>query len=623
MGRFRELPSRPRESLFLPLAVSKYAEIRLNIRGLRRFFSILFPFVLAKLPSLASATLVIAFFIVSGARAQQTSSDDGVQQNQPLFLQAEKLVGNQTEAGLVRELSGNVVLTQGNVTVTCRRAVHYVERNRADLFGNVVMTQGAVTMKAAEAIYDGAARQIFGSGGVSLVDCNSVLTARSGIYSITQKIARFFRQVRIDNDSLLIYCDTLEHRRINQESYATGNVVAVSKKSSVVLHGDSLAHFPAERYTRLARRPLSPQPMVSQIDTVFTDGGAPDSIASNARQMSAKKADNRAFGDNRRFRLDTLCIAGDVLEAFRSDGELYRATGEVQTTRRNFAGRSARADYEKILHRIRLLPYIVISEQTAATLHSSAATIVYSSTTANIRSRRVDVAKDANVSSLGASSEVSSEDSAKRISDDANASFGASSNARGVSSSRPRVWLDSTQLRSADSIIAFIKDKRLERLQAFGGAFAATKNDTARQDRIDQLAGEAISITLERDTVQSIVAEEKAFNVYFVLSEAENAAQEPDGAVRNAADTIKILFSGGKVETIIWRGKVEGEYTPEHIAQKQLDALKLPGFEWMEDKPVLQRKPVPAESRFPRQTAKTDGRAQDSKRERKRELKSD
>jgi lipopolysaccharide export system protein LptA len=613
MGRFRELPSRPRESLFLPLAVSKYAEIRLNIRGLRRFFSILFPFVLAKLPSLASATLVIAFFIVSGARAQQTSSDDGIQQNQPLFLQAEKLVGNQTEAGLVRELSGNVVLTQGNVTVTCRRAVHYVERNRADLFGNVVMTQGAATMKAAEAIYDGAARQIFGSGGVSLVDSNSVLTARAGIYSTTQKIARFFRQVRIDNDSLLIYCDTLEHRRASQESYATGNVVAVSKKSSAVLHGDSLAHFPAERYTRLSRRPLFPQPMVSQIDTVFTDGEAPDSTTFNAQQTSATKADNR------RFRLDTLCIAGDVLEAFRSDGELYRATGEVQTTRRNFAGRAARADYEKTLHRIRLLPYIVLSEQTVATLRSSAATIVYSSTTANIRSRGVDVVKAANVSSLGASSEGS----AKLISDDGDASLGASSNARGVSSSRPRVWLDSTQLRSADSIIAFIKDKRLERLQAFGGAFAATKNDTARQDRIDQLAGEAISITLERDTVQSIVAEEKAFNVYFVLSETENAAQAPDGAVRNAADTIKILFSGGEVETIIWRGKVEGEYTPEHIAQKQLDALKLPGFEWMEDKPALQRKPVPAESRSPRQTAKTDGRAQDSKRERKRELKSD
>lgn len=497
---------------------------------------------------------VIALFMsVESASGQET---DDVQPNQPLFLQAEKLIGNATPNGFVRELIGNVVLTQGAVTITCNRAVHYIEQNRADMFGNVVMKQGTVTMKAAQGTYDGFSRQISGSGGVTLLDRNSTLAAREGMYSAATKIARFYRTVNIENDSLIISCDTLEYHRATQNSYASGKAVAVSKVSSAYLQGDSLVNIPSKHYSRITSYRNSAQPMVSQIDTVDDDKSnrpfQQSSQKKNSSKISAKKqAATSATVEIPEKRLDTLCITGNLLEAFRSDSnEVYLATGNVQMTRRQLAGRADIGVYEKTLNRIRLLPN--------SALPTTAATATTGSTVQS-EIQQADTQKEASVQKNSVSA-----------------------------SERPRLWLDSTQLRS-DSLVVLLEEKRLERIDAYGNAFAASKNDTAHQDRIDQLAGENIIISIRRDTMRSVVAEGKAFNLYFGSSDNDDGTKQPDGAVRNAADTIKILFAKGEIDTIVWRGKVEGEYIPEHIVRKQLQTLRLKGFAWMNDKPILER----------------------------------
>ncbi len=513
----------------------------------------------------AAAFAIVCLFVYSAHQTALAQEADDVQPNQPLFLQAEKLIGNATASGFVRELIGNVVLTQGAVTITCNRAVHYIEQNRADMFGNVILKQGTVTMKAAQGSYDGFARQISGSGGVTLLDRNSTLTAREGWYSAANKIARFFRTVSIENDSLIIFCDTLEYHRATQNSYASGKASAISKVSSALLQADSLINIPSQRYSRMTSYPNNPPPMVSQIDTV--EGDKPErsfqqspkqpsertSAKKNTTALPAKKqASTSATAQIPEKRLDTLCITGNLLEAFRLDtSEVYRATGNVQMTRRQLAGRANLGVYEKTFNRIRLLPDDV-SITTSATITPQE---TGSQETNNQESTAQEPSKQA---------------------------------VKQPQNERPRLWLDSTQLR-ADSIIVLLEGKRLERITANGNAFAASKNDSAHQDRIDQLQGENIIISIQRDTMRSVVAEGKAFNLYFGSSDNADGTKQPDGAVRNAADTIKILFDKGEIETIVWRGKVEGEYIPEHITRKQLSTLRLRGFAWMTDRPVLER----------------------------------
>lgn len=530
-------------------------------------------------------TWIFLLLCLSNAQNLIAQGTDDVQSNQPLFLQAEKLIGNATPNGFVRELIGNVVLTQGSVNITCNRAVHYVEQNRADLFGNVILKQGGVTMKAAQATYNGFSRQISGSGGVTLVDSNSTLTAREGWYSTVSKIARFFRAVSIENDSLLITCDTLEHHRISQNSYATGNASAASRRSTALLQGDSLVHIPADKYTRLMRRQGGKvPPMVSQIDTVETGKQERTSQNTSNKKSSVKTSQKKqsstiASIEVPEKRLDTLCITGNVLEAFRSDSsEVYHATGDVQLNRRQLAGRSDLGIYEKTQNRIRLLPLVGLNNTTTSATRLESTATVQTSTQALTPQA---------IPQQAITKSIMTELNTKATIQNTKATIQTISEAS--PSERPRLWLDSTQLR-ADSILIVLEGKRLERINALGNAFSATKNDSAQADRIDQLQGENIIISLRRDTLRSILAEGKAFSLYFASSENDNGESEPDGAVKNAADTVKILFTDGNIETIVWRGKVEGEYIPEHIARKQLQTLRLKGFAWMNDRPRLERR---------------------------------
>lgn len=486
--------------------------------------------------------LALLLFIVAEGSYAQTTPSIQPEQGEPLILQhADSLIGSMTPQGFVRELIGNVVLLQNAATVTCHKAIHFMALNKAELMGNVVLTQGTVIMKAPRGVYDGVTRTIFGNQGVWLQDRKYTLMAREGVYSTETKIARFYQQVVIESDSLIIYADELEYHRETQNSYATGSVAVVGKFSSAYLQGDSLVHIPQQHYTRVSivfpsttasiqrstMQTLSRQPMVSQIDTVMLDSvqhsdakqpkipeASPKSRAK--RHNSGEAIDTLAI---RRFRLDTLCIVGNILEAFRADTkELYVATGIVKLTRgrgaNSFAAKAEKAEYDK--------PNNIIKMQT-----------------------------------------------------------------------NPVLWLDSTQIRG-DSLTITIRDKRLERVIAYQHAMAATKADSSFPDRIDQLSGEQIVIHSERDTLRTIAAFGKAFNVYFLYTNEKNDSLQkkiPDGAARNAADSIMIMFEQGEPSSIIWLGKIEGEAIPEHLVEKKITDAYLKGFVWFTDRPHLRRLP--------------------------------
>ncbi|MCS6808580.1 MAG: OstA-like protein [Bacteroidota bacterium] len=473
--------------------------------------------------TLYTCAILVVWTLSTPLHAYGQTTDD----TQPLLLQADKLTGTMTSNGFVRELIGNVVLTHGTVIITCYRAVHYVEQHRAELFGNVILKQGDVLMKAAQAVYDGFSRSISGKGGVFLRDSATTLSAREGWYSTVSRVARFLQSVTIDNDSLRITCDTLEHHRSTQATYATGSVQASSKRSSAMLEGDSLVHLPTERYTRLtALPPYTSQPIVSQIDTI-------ELRPTPERRHSSSTTSN--------IRFDTLCIAGNILEAFRTDSsELYQARGNVQLSRRRLAGRAEHVVYERTSSRIRLLPPDSVTVATTSTHH------------------------------LNTTKELSHSTHTY---------------------TRPRLWLDSTQLY-ADSMLVILASKRIKSIDAYHRALVAMQADSLYPERIHQLQGDWIRISLENDTIRSILAAGKAFSLYFVFSDSNTTqhASEPDGAVRNAADTICILVDGGTIDKILWRGNVEGEYIPEHIVYKQVGTLRLEGFAWMTDRPYLERR---------------------------------
>lgn len=405
--------------------------------------------------------------------------------SEPIVLKyADSLLGTSDASGMVRRLKGNVQFVQGNVTVTCNQAIQYLDANKVELIGNVVITQETVTLRTAQGEYDGNTKIATGQSGVTLTDRDTKLQAHRGSYSTASRIANFYSNVEVENDSLLIYSDTLEYHRDTQNSFANGRVFARGKYSDTRLTGDSLSNFPARHYIRVA----GGSPLFCQIDTVRKVQPYTDTTAAAGTVILA---------------FDTLCIAGDVLEALRDDGnERYIATGNVHMTRGALASRSSNGIYNHTHENIQL-------------------------------------------------------------------------------TGTPIIWMDSTQLR-ADSIAITLHERALERIAAYGEAFAATRGDSAQTDRIDQLTGDSIFVMVTQDTLRRIRAESKAFSLYFLYTEGQ-----PDGASRSSADAITIDLAEGTADNVHWTGKVDGEFLPETVLATNIQSYHLRGFQWLTNRPFL------------------------------------
>lgn len=263
-----------------------------------------------------------------------------VKKSDPIELKyADSLIGKTLPTGFVREVIGHCKFVQGNVTVTCDHAIEYPEQNYVELLGNVVLVQETVRFSAPIGTYNGNTHLAFGKNGIKLTDRDMKLTALSGTYSTETRVSDFFKQVTVENDSLLMYCDTLHYERETENSFAHGRVFTMSKFSNSVMRGDSLTTISGSHYSRMT----GGFPMLCNVDT------------SKKATDSLEKTDS-LIKNSAKIKLDTLCISADTLEAFRiPDNEKYIAKNKVKITRGSMSARCGYAIFYKNRDTIRLL----------------------------------------------------------------------------------------------------------------------------------------------------------------------------------------------------------------------------------------------------------------------------
>ncbi len=143
---------------------------------------------------------------------------------------------------------------------------------------------------------------------------------------------------------------------------------------------------------------------------------------------------------------------------------------------------------------------------------------------------------------------------------------------------KPVVWYDKTQL-FADSIIIYLPDMKLKRLDAYVNALAATMEDTVEISRISQIVGDKITISFVNDSINSIVSYGHAKSLYFLKSDSTQ-----EGVQRNLCDTLLINFEAGEANRIVWLGAVQGEMFPENVIADPKQYY-LQSFRWDKKKP--------------------------------------
>lgn len=328
-------------------------------------------------------TIIIFFSLLTALIAQKPFKENP---SQPIILRnADSLIGTKTDFGNIREFIGNVIFEHSNVIVRGDRAIHYIDDNKADLNGNVEIVQDDMILQSDQIFYDGSTGIAQSPKGVKIKDRNANLKADFGEYntktqiadfknnvtitddtvSIRSDAAKYFKKtrmsyasgnVRIEDDSTVILADFIEYNRNDRQNNAYGNVFIKAKLQQIYLTGDTVLNYPSEKYTIAYGMPT-----LIQIDTVDKRNEELSLSEINSKSSNqpalfngryyALKEDKKTFS----FRLDTIIISADTMEAFRSaDRELYYFKSNVQIVGSSIKGKSDLVIYDRIQEQVDL-----------------------------------------------------------------------------------------------------------------------------------------------------------------------------------------------------------------------------------------------------------------------------
>ncbi len=223
---------------------------------------------------------------------------------------ADVFIGRNVNGEDVREFTGNVHLTQGNVLLWCDRAIQHLSKNEVEVFGRVKVVRDTVTLTANKGVYYGDSKKAICEDGVRLETKHVVLFADSGTYFTEEKKALFHSNVRVIDSTTTIFSDELTYFEKERKSIAVRNVRVINADNNVQLFGDYLEHFEETHYTKITQKPR-----LMQIDT------------------SAKKE------------IDTLVVKSLVMESYDDSTKKLIATDSVAMARGPLSVRSGWARY--------------------------------------------------------------------------------------------------------------------------------------------------------------------------------------------------------------------------------------------------------------------------------------
>ena len=276
-------------------------------------------------------SFIIYFFFFCGISFSQSG-------NERIIVIGDSLVGKVIDNESIREVIGNVRLSQGNVVITCNKAIQYLARNEAELIGNVIATQDSLILQTEKGFYYGNLRKTKSTSGIILNDSKVELSADSGQYFFDEAKAFFQTNVKLVDSVTTLLSEELTYYRDLDKSIATGNV-HISDRSNLI-SADTLTHFRKNKYS-IADGDVSIKSIKDNL-TVFgnhlEDDGELKYTLINKNPI-LMQIDTTITKDSLRtiITFDTLLIKSKVMESFRSGTSMFKATDSVKILRGSFA----------------------------------------------------------------------------------------------------------------------------------------------------------------------------------------------------------------------------------------------------------------------------------------------
>lgn len=258
-----------------------------------------------------------------------------------LKIKGDSLKGKVVDGLNIREVIGNVVIIQDDITITCKKAIQYLSTNTAELIGNVIIVQDSVTIKTERGRYFGNLKIAYSDSAVHLNNGVMDLVASRGNYNLNTKVANFFGNVIFKDSATSLSSNSLVYKKSIEEIVAVGSVV-VSDSSSIV-KADSLIHNRNTRFSEGFNNVV-----VENIEnelTIFGNHLLDDKINKNSRitgnpfLVRIEKLNDGSF--------DTLFIKSKLLESINDSSSSLFAIDSVQIIRGGFLSNNDYTIYDR------------------------------------------------------------------------------------------------------------------------------------------------------------------------------------------------------------------------------------------------------------------------------------
>jgi lipopolysaccharide export system protein LptA len=138
----------------------------------------------------------------------------------------------------------------------------------------------------------------------------------------------------------------------------------------------------------------------------------------------------------------------------------------------------------------------------------------------------------------------------------------------------PVVWSRKSQI-TGDTIYLYTKNKKADRVKAFENSFMVSE---VQAGVYNQVKSTRMDGYFKEGTIDSVRARGAAESVYFI--------QDEDSAFTSVnqtnSDVLDVYFVKGEINKVVLRSTVKGTLWP--ISQKQPSEMRLPNFEWLENR---------------------------------------
>lgn len=253
------------------------------------------------------------------------------QTQEMIIVNGDSLVGKMLNGESIREVHGNVVLTQGNVRITCTKAIQYLARNEAELIGKVVVKQDSVIINTDVGYYYGNTKVAYSKSGVTLNDGHINLSSKNGYYYFDEKKAFFYENVKLFDEGTTLLSDRLTYFNNEDKAVAAGNVEV--RDTASVMFADSLIHY---RETKIS---------FAYNNIMIYDPESRLAIFANRLENYKQKEYSKIYDnpvlikidttDNGK--LDTLVISSKLMESYGDSTKRVIATDSVLIAREKFS----------------------------------------------------------------------------------------------------------------------------------------------------------------------------------------------------------------------------------------------------------------------------------------------